>query len=288
MVMRLRAVVLLGLSGGIWGASGAAAADDGFRDMSFGLRYGTDLTEPGIVDAAGERADIAKRIYNFTYVDGSRYGGNLLIADYSISDAADLNRDRDAGARELYVIYRHTFALSAWTGQRYGFGPVRDTDLVAGIDLNTKDSDYAPRKRMFVLGPKFEFALPAGFANLALLAEKEFDHNGIVDRTENFDTTWALESAWQVPFNVSALPARVEGYLDVYGPKGRNQFGEATKTETLFHPRLMFDFGALAGHANFFWAGVGYEYWYNKFGVDHAITPGAVQRAWLLETAVHW
>jgi len=264
-----------------------AQADGGFSDTSIGFRYGTDFREPGVVDANGSAAEIAKRIINFTYVDGSTYGGNLLVVDGLLSDAADPNKDGDSGATEVYLIYRHTFTISAFTGNNYGFGPVRDTDLVAGFDLNTKDTDYAPRKRMLVIGPQFEFAVPVGFFHASILAEKEYDHNGIVGAAENFDTTWAIESAWMTPFHVGSVPTQFEGYLGVYGPKGDNDFGQPTKTETLFHPRIMFDVGSLAGHARRVFAGVGYEYWYNKFGVDHAITPGAVQHTPMLEVAVH-
>jgi nucleoside-specific outer membrane channel protein Tsx len=263
-----------------------ARADEGFSDAWLGFRYGTDFREPAVTTAAGNAADVAKRIYNFTFVDGNRYGGDFLVVDGYLSDSADPNKLGDAGEHEIYVVYRHTFALSAFTGTNYGFGPVRDTDLVAGVDLNTKDTTYAPRKRMFVLGPQFEFAVPSGFFKASLLAEKEYDHNGIVRSAENFDTTWALESSWLVPFHASSLPLQFEGYLGIYGPKGRDDFGAETKTETLLHPRVMADIGALAGTKGRVFAGVGYEYWYNKYGVDHTLTPGAVQHAVLVELAV--
>ncbi len=266
----------------------AMAADGGFSDTSIGFRYGTGFSEPGVVNTTGSAADIAKRIVNLTWVDGSARGGSLLIVDGMLSDSADPDRDGGRGAREVYLVYRHTFASSAFFGGHHAFGPVRDTDLVAGFDLNTKDTAYAPRKRMLVAGPQFQFAVPRGFLNAAVLLEREWDHNGIVGQAENFRTTWAIESAWMTPFRIGALPAQFEGYLDVYGPKGRDDFGDATKTETLFHPRVMFDLGALAGHKGHFLAGIGYEFWYNKFGVDHAITPGAVQHAWQVEAAWHF
>lgn len=264
------------------------AADGGFSDTSIGFRYGTDFSEPGVVDASGASAEIAKRIINVTHVDGSARGGNLLIVDGLVSDDSDPDKNGDRGAHEVYLIYRHTFASNAFFGGHYAFGPVRDTDLVAGFDLNTKDTAYAPRKRMFVLGPQFQFAVPKGFFNASLLVEKEYDHNGIVGHAENFKTTWAIESAWMLPFHIATLPAQFEGYLDIYGPKGRDDFGDETRAETLFHPRLMLDIGSPAGHAGHVYAGAGYEYWYNKFGVDHAITPGAIQHTLMIEAAVHF
>lgn len=270
-------------------AAGAASADEGgFSDVSLGYRWGPSFSQPGLATADGRAADVAQRIWNLTWVHGSRHGSDLLIADFYLSNAIDANRAGDGGAREWYLIYRRTLAPSGWSGHALAFGPVRDTELAFGLDLNTKDNAYAPRKRMLVIGPQFLFDVPRGFLKVALLAEKEWDHNGIVGGPENFDLTWALESAWQFPFALARLPLRFEGYLGVYGPKGRDRFGNETKTETLFHPRLMGDIGALAGHANRLWLGVGHEYWHDKFGADHAITPGAIQHAWMVEAALHW
>ncbi|MBS0213838.1 MAG: hypothetical protein JSR26_11790 [Proteobacteria bacterium] len=268
-------------------SAAACAADGGFSDLSFGLRYGNAFREPGVTAPDGAAASISKNIANLTWVQGSASGSNLLIVDALFSGRDDPDRAGDRGAREVYLIYRHAFASSALFGRPFAFGPVRETDLLAGIDLNTKDSAYAPRKRMLVFGPQFKFDVPKGYLQAALLVAREWDHNGIVGRAENFDATLAMESSWMAPFHAGALPLRFEGYLNVYGPKGRNDFGQATRTETLFHPRLMADVGSSFGHPGKLWMGVGYEFWYNKFGVDHALTPGAVQRTWEIEAAWH-
>ena len=265
--------------------SGAHA--DGFSDTSIGYRYSDAIRDPGALRPDGRAADIGRGYWNLTHVDASAYGGNFLSVDWQMSNMAAPNRRGDAGMRELYLIYRRTIDPAGWSGHSYGFGPVQSTTLIAGFDFANSTAAYEVRKRMLVIGPQFAFGLPRGFFKVALLAEKEYDHNGIVRRTENFDLTWAAESSWALPFQLGPLPAQFEGYLDVYGPKGHDQFGHGTRTETLFHPRLMFDLGAPAGHPNRIWAGVGYEYWHAKFGVDPSITEGAIQHAALVELAVH-
>ncbi|MBS0455779.1 MAG: hypothetical protein JSS44_00415 [Proteobacteria bacterium] len=265
----------------------AHATESGFNDVALGFRYGTGFSEPGVVDSSGTGADIGKRIVNFTWVGGSASGSNLLVVDALFSDHADPSASGSRGAHEVYLIYRHGFASTALFGRSFGFGPVRSVDLSAGFDLNTKDTAYAPRKRMLVAGPQLQFDVPKGYLKAALLVAREWDHNGIVGRAENFRATWAMESSWMAPFALGTLPVQFEGYLNVYGPKGRNDFGQATRTEVLLHPRLMFDVGSTWGHPRRLWVGVGYEYWHNKFGVDHQITPGAVQNAWMLEGAWH-
>ena len=77
----------------------AFAAGDGFSDVSVGFRYGTDFSEPGVTDASGAQAAIAKRIVNFTWVNGNSRGGNLLVIDglFSAADDPDKQGDRGAG-----------------------------------------------------------------------------------------------------------------------------------------------------------------------------------------------
>lgn len=282
---RTLVVVLLALCGGA--PVLVSAADAGFSDWAIGWRHGADFREPGVVGGGGSAAAIDKNIANLTWVQGSARGGNLLIVDALFSGNADPDRSGNGGAREVYLIYRHRFASQALFGRRLGFGPVRDTDWVAGLDLNTKDTAYAPRKRMLVAGAQFQFDVSRGFLQTSLLAAREWDHNGIVGRAENFRTTWAVESSWMAPLQLGSLPVQLEGYLNVYGPKGRDDFGLRRRTEVLLHPRLMFDLGSGIGHPRRLWVGIGYEYWYNKFGVDHALTPGALQQAWMVEAAWH-
>lgn len=45
--------------------------------------------------------------------------------------------------------------------------------------------------------------------------------------------------------------------------------------ETLLDAVRMADVGKLAGKKGTVFAGVGYEYWQNKFGANHATAPGA-------------
>ena len=266
-----------------------AKADGGFSDTSIGFRYGADFREPGVVSANGSAADIAKRIVNFTYVDGSTYGGNLLVVDGLLSDAADPNKDGTTGAREVYLIYRRTLhdqCLSPATPMALARCAIRTWSQC--FDLNTKDTDYAPRKRMFVIGPAIRIR-----RTRRLLPRLDPCGEGIRSqrhRRRSGEFRYDLGGRIGMDDAVSyrrSLPTQFEGYLNFYGPKGDNDFGHQTKTETLLHPRVMLDIGSLAGHPQRFYAGVGYEYWYNKFGVDHALTAGAVQHTAMVEVAVH-
>ena len=58
-----------------------------------------------------------------------------------------------------------------------------------------------------------------------------------------------------------------EGFLDIVGPKGDDGFGNATATEVLLRASYMFDIGGAKSGLK---AGVGIEYWDNKFGCDNS------------------
>jgi hypothetical protein len=79
-----------------------------------------------------------------------------------------------------------------------------------------------------------------------------------------------------------------EGYLNLVAPKGKDGFGAETKTELLAHPKLMVDVLKLAGGIpDKLSAGVGWEYWRNKFGNDENHVPGSRQSAAFFEVSYH-
>jgi len=102
----------------------------------------------------------------------------------------------------------------------------------------------------------------------------EWNYNGIVGQSVNFKSAIESESAWSVPLGTYVS---FNGFFNVVGPKGKDGFGNQTKTEVLTRPELMFDVGQLAGmKPKKLEVGVAYEYWSNKFGNDANTTVGAL------------
>ena len=64
------------------------------------------------------------------------------------------------------------------------------------------------------------------------------------------------------------MPLNFTGFANFIGPKGKGATGDTYHhVEILLHPKLMVDVGELLGYApKKIEAGVGYEYWHNKFG----------------------
>ncbi len=234
----------------------ASAAD--WSDTFAGYRVGDKFREPG-----SGTTDIHKNILSLTHVSGYKYGSNFFMADFLMSDDKDPAVGGGGGAQEVYAVYRHQLSMGAVSGNSLAFGPIKNIAITAGFDLNSKNDAFGSRVRKFVIGPTFKFDVP-GFFDASLLYRTEQNHNGIVGNSVTFDPTYGINLAWGIP--LKSINSKIDGFLDYIGPKGKDGFGFETKAETLARIYLMYDIGSLAGKPSTFYAGIGYEYWNNKFG----------------------
>ena len=249
-----------------------------WSDTFIGYRYGTSYREPA------HPQNISKNIVTVQHSSGYKYGTNFVNLDILLSDNHDPAAGGGGGAAEAYFVYRHNLSLSAVTGNALKYGPIRDIGITTGFDLNTKNDAFGPRKRKLAIGPTLSFDVP-GFFNVSLLYQTESNRNGIVGTNVRFDDTYDLNLAWGLPFALG-LPAKFKGFADYIGPKGRDGFGADTKAETLIETALMFDVGSVVGTEGVFSAGIGYQYWHNKFGNARGVgTQASVPQ---LEIEVHF
>lgn len=244
-----------------------------WSDTFIGYRYGSSFHEPGNGPLNGK--DVRKNILQFNHVSGFSLGQNFVNLDVFQSNKDDPSSgDGKNGATEFYLTYRNQLYFSKLFDRSFAFGPVKDIALSSGFDLNTKNTTFAPRKRQLFLGPTLKFDVPKGFVDLTLYWTKEWNHCGIDpckapgNKTNiAFDPTYQLSLTWGLPFEVASLPLKFQGFLNQNGKKGRDNLNAHTDTERLMRTSLMLDVGQLAwGSKNQFWAGVGYESWYHKFG----------------------
>lgn len=277
--MRIAPLLAAGL---VAATAGTATAAD-FSDTFIGYRYSSSYTEPGIAQ------DVPKHIVQLGHFSTYKYGTNFFSLDILRSlenDPACCGPDASQ-AQELYLTYKHALSYSKVTGSKLSLGPIRDGLLMFGFDAGTKDTRFAPRPLKLVIGPAVSFALPAGFLEVSLLAYKESNNNGIVGREVDFDPTWQLGAAWAVPFTLGTS-AVFKGFVSITGEKGKDGFGNDTATETLLRTSVQWDLGVLAGlNKGTVFAGVGYEYWKNKFGNQPSV-PGSKTSAPTLHAEWHF
>lgn len=245
--------------------------------------YGSTFREPGI-SKDGAARDIPKNVLSVSHADGYSLGSNFIDVDILKSSSADPAPSGD-GAVEIYVVDRQDFSLNKITGsQRFAFGPLRDVMIEGGIDLNTKNTAFAPFKRMPVAGVAAQIDVP-GFWKVAALWDKEWDHNGISHRDVTFNSTLRLETAWEVPFALYQAHFTFEGYGVYNGPKGLDGFDAKTRSEVILHSQIMLDVGAWFDAPKRLKVGGGFQYWLNKFGADHTTTQGSLEAAPFLRIA---
>lgn len=192
-----------------------------------------------------------------------------------MSDSTDpSSATSSAGAVESYVVYRHTLDIGKVSGNEFKYGAVRGIGITGGFDLNTKhDAGYNSRKRMLVLGPTLKMDVP-GFLNISLLALWESNHPrisagafdpGYPAQRYTYDTHPMINAVWSIP--VGTWPVSFDGFANFIAPKGRDETGNNTVSETNVDMQIMYDIGAAMGAAkNTFRAGFEYQYWRNKFG----------------------
>jgi hypothetical protein len=255
------------------GATAAGHAAD-WNQSAVGVRWGAGFADPGIT------RDFRKTIYSYENVNGDKLGTNLFVLDVLRSGAADQAVGGGGAAQELYALYQRTYSLSAITGNKDGYGPFKDISLVARGDFGSKEDGFGARPRKLRLGMSVAMPLTAGFWNIGLQAYKHNDHNGITGRDVTYKVAPLLASSWMVPL---AGIATFSGYADVIGSKGKDGFGAETATEVLVFAKLMLPLGASGVHA-----GIGYEYWKNKYGTDSSHVPGAKHATPLLLAEYHF
>jgi nucleoside-specific outer membrane channel protein Tsx len=271
-----------------------------FQDNSFTYWYSPEFREP---DTNNGNA-IMKNVIEFTHVDGgNKFGNNFLNIDMYHSNAGDptasVNQNGPAvGATEVYAVYRHDISLSKLTKKKLAFGPVKDVLATVGVDLSTKNTTFAPGKKLPVAGATFAIKVPKGFWDVSLLWDKEWDHNGYGNFSGNpsrydaggavtFHSAAMVSTAWSIPIKVGKAPFSFEGFGLINSSKGPDGTGNGTKPETLLHPKLMYNFGSLFSEKHNWQIGVGYEYWEHKYGEDSKLNPGSVQNAPFAALTIH-
>ena len=160
--------------------------------------------------------------------------------------------------------------------------------IQTGLNLETKNSDYAPQERTRYFGPNLQFRFGAGFLNVGLHLRKEWNHNGNLGQRESYDADFNVEPVWHFPFRIGPVRMAFDGFADYNTPKGKDAAGRDTRAEFITRPLLKLDISRVIGQqARVLELGVGFEYWHNMFGKDAEHVPGAKQFTPVFTLAVH-
>jgi hypothetical protein len=252
----------------------------------FGPRYRNPfITSPSLPDGA----DISRNAIEFKHIDAWKYGHNLV--EIIIKKSSDLEpaAGGGTGAMGLYSIFRSGVGINRIAGAPIvAIGPLRDIDIQAGMNLETKSSDYAPQERTLYFGPNLQFRIGAGFLNVGLHVRKEWNHNGNLGKNESYDFNFNIEPVWHFPFRIGGARLAFDGFADYNTPKGKDAAGRDTRAEFIVRPLLKLDISPVVGQkAHVLELGVGFQYFHNMFGKDASRVPGAHEFTPVFSLAVH-
>jgi len=242
-----------------------------YQDFYLSYRYVPNNTQPGDDDGHS----IPANEVNLSYDNGWTYGSNFFSLDFEQFSKGDpsvsIYGNEDLGSSEFYGVFRTTLSGDKIFGaKKFAFGPIADVGLQLGGDYDVQNDSFGSYKRLLVAGPEFDVAMPAGFWSISPQISHEWDTNGFAEGgpATSFSPTMEIETAWLYPFNLGPVPLQFTGYANFIGPKGKGYPGDFYhKAEILLHPKVLVDVGSLIGYTpGKLMAGIGYEYWFNKFG----------------------
>jgi nucleoside-specific outer membrane channel protein Tsx len=272
------------------------------RSYAWGIDYSdTYLSIRGLYadKQPGNRGNDQFIAGNIAYANGWTYGSNFVSLDFedigAKTDPANcvFCSKADSNSFELYSVFRTTLSGNKISGTKFfSFGPIRDVGWEFGLDIDTQNDQFASYKKLLITGPQFSIALPQGFWNITVGISHEWDTNAYLANGNgtNFAPTWEIETAWSYPFAAGPVPLNFTGFANFIGPKGKGATGDFYhRAEILLHPKLRVDIGDMLGYApKKIEAGVGYEYWHNKFGSVPQHVPGTQQDAFFVEVGYHF
>ncbi len=263
-----------------------------FQDTYLSIRYLPQDKQPGYAKNVNEVAG------NVSYANGWTYGSNFASIDFEDFSARgdpanSVTGHADSNSAEVYAVFRSVLSGNKVTGSNmFSFGPIRDVGLLIGFDFDTQNDQFASYKKLITFGPQFSFNLPRGFLNVTLGLSHEWDTSAYLSNGNgtNFDPAFTIEAAWAFPFAAGPVPLNFTGFANLVTPKGKGATGDFNHgTEILLHPKLMVDVGGLLGYTpKKIEAGVGYEYWHNKFGNIPRYVPGTEQNSVFVEVGYHF
>ncbi len=260
----LRALLLAPTALLLAGAAPAPAAE--WTDLFLGYRYCYHVNDPTIDH------DIIKNVVQFTTANRYSLGSHFLNVDVLMSNGYDpANGAGSGGAQEIYITYRHQLSMNKAFKAGIKSGLVRDVALTVGTDLNSKNTGFAPGKRMIVVGPTVNLNPKKGFADFGIWYYKEWSHNAFAaggEKNVEFDGTVMFNLTWGLPIALSKdVSSTFKGFAYATLPKGKDAVGVETETEVLSRITWQFDVGSLLGvKKGTITMGPGYELWYHKFG----------------------
>lgn len=182
-------------------------------------------------------------------------GDVFVFSDFTFADDGSIAAYGEITPR---LSLGHLFDLD------FGAGLIRDIYLTVNYERGEQGLER------YLGGVSADLNLP-GFTFFKVMALHR-------DDPQRHGTTEQLTLAWNRPAQLGDVQVLFEGFADIAGAEGNGV------ANTLVVPRALVNLGSLAGQPGNVWAGIEWQYWDNKFGVD-GVTENVVQLQlkWVLD-----
>ncbi|MEE2733090.1 MAG: outer membrane protein OmpK [Pseudomonadota bacterium] len=229
--------------GGLGYAAGAWAGAAQWSATNIQYLYG-DSYEAIFFNTGTGQLDsnaVSGSVITVEHVNGWKYGDNFFFVDL-------VNPDRRGGEIEtsFYSEYSPRLSFGKMTGSDLSFGFIKDVLLSATMEVGDGFHNY-----LYGLG-----------LDLNVPGMPVFQINFYARNEANTDTGNQITLVWFKPFAIGSLDFAFEGFLDY-------AFGlDPSEDNLITAPRLLVDVGKTWGAPGVLQAGVEYQIWRNKYGID--------------------
>lgn len=236
---------ILGLCGALALATDVSAGAAEWSSTNIQYLYGTSHQSIFFDAGAGrlDSRDETRSIITLEHVNGWKYGDNFFFVDITNPDRSD-----DETKTSFYGELSPRLSLGKISGRELSLGVVKDVLITTTAEIGDGFHNY-------LYGLAVDLALPG----TPVFQINYYIRNEIgpgKDRGEQFTLVWLR------PFAIGDLSFTFEGFLDY--AYGMNH----AEDNLLTAPRLLLDVGKFWGSPGTLQAGVEYQIWRNKFGLD--------------------
>ncbi len=188
-----------------------------------------------------ELGDKSRSIITLEHVNAWKYGDDFFFVDIT-----NANRSGNSTQTQFYGEISPRFSLSAITGANMSFGIVKDILITTTLEA----------------GGGFHNYLYGVAVDLNILPVFQINYYIRNEITAPTDLGSQLTLVWLAPFNAGPVSFVFEGFLDyAWGNK-------PSEDNLITGPRFLVDVGKAWGAPGTLQAGIEYQIWRNKFGID--------------------
>lgn len=183
------------------------------------------------------------------------HGESFFFLDILGDDLGDGFNDRT-----IYGEWYPTLSLGKLAGRTVGGGPLRDIQLIGGLNMET-DTDIVK----VLPGVRASWDVPGFFfVNTDFMVAFDTD-GGIVPAN---DPVFVFDVSWGASFDLGSQTFSFAGHAEYTGPT-TNAAGAAQSAWFFTQPQLTWDVSkALNGEGNNLFLGIEYQFWGNKLGTS--------------------